>query len=141
MIPSEAGAAERAAGPVGVNEVVVMGKVMPNEAGDAERASGPVGVSGVMWPLGAWRVVWHDGHRMDECTRSCLLQRNWTLETGVKNRDLKGVIRGAIGLGYVIPSKAGAAEKAVGPIGAGIGALGTTVGVGLQALTGLGERA
>ena len=118
-------------GPVGVSEVVVMGRVMPNEAGAAERAPGPVGVSGVVWPLGALGLVQHDGHRMDECTRLCLLQWNWTLETGVRNRDLKGVIGGAVGLRYVIPSEAGAAKRAVGPIGAGIGALGTSVGVGL----------
>jgi hypothetical protein len=112
VIPSEAGAAERATGPIGVSEVVVIGKVTPKEAGAAERALGPVGVSEVVWLLGAWGLVWHDGHRMDECSRLCLLQRNWTLETGVRNRDLKGVI----GLGYVIPSEAGAAERAAGPI-------------------------
>jgi hypothetical protein len=117
-------------GVTGAEGVANEGKVIPSEAGAAERAAGPVGVSEV-WPLGAWRVVRHDGHRIDECTRLCLLQWNWTLETGVRNRDLKGVIGGAIGLGCVIPSEAGAAERAVGPIGAGIGALDTNVGVGL----------
>jgi hypothetical protein len=73
VIPNEVGATERAAGPVGVSGVGVIGKVMPREAGAAERAPGPVGANEVVWPLGAW-LVWHDGHRMDECFRSCLLQ-------------------------------------------------------------------
>ena len=52
VIPKDAGAAERAQGPIGVIEYVT-----PNEAGAAERAVGPVGVIDVNGVIGVAAVV------------------------------------------------------------------------------------
>ena len=47
VIPKDAGAAERAQGPIGV-----IGYVTPNEVGAAERAAGPVGMIEVIGVIG-----------------------------------------------------------------------------------------